>query len=133
MKQTILPIESIHERDVDLILLEELSTDNSFYECFIRELHLPVLTTVNGVWRSISAFGLGNKAFPPRVLAKISPGVPKSFCSFRWFFNTGSPSSSKGSSWAKGICHKIATPPIIVQILTSVEALNNSTTKLKFE
>ncbi len=59
MKQSILPVESIQERDVDLILLEELSTDNSFCEWFIRELNLPDLTSVNGVWKSISAFGLG--------------------------------------------------------------------------
>ena len=40
MEQTILPVEAIQERDVDLILLEELSTDNSFCEWFIRELDL---------------------------------------------------------------------------------------------
>lgn len=59
MEQTILPVETIQERDVDLILLEELSTDNSFCEWFIRELDLPDLTSVNGAWRSISAFGIG--------------------------------------------------------------------------
>lgn len=59
MEQTIIPVESIRERDVDLILLEELSTDNSFCEWFIKELELPDLTSVNGAWRSISAFGLG--------------------------------------------------------------------------
>lgn len=59
MEQTIIPVESIRERDVDLILLEELSTDNSFCDWFIRELDLPDLTSINGAWRSISAFGLG--------------------------------------------------------------------------
>ena len=59
MEQTILPVEAIQERDVDLILLEELSTDNSFCEWFIRELDLPIFTSVIGAWRSISAFGLG--------------------------------------------------------------------------
>lgn len=59
MEQTIIPVESIRERDVDLILLEELSTDNSFCEWFTRELDFPTLTSVNGAWRSISAFGLG--------------------------------------------------------------------------
>ena len=59
MEQSILPLESIQERDVDLILLEELSTDNSFCDWFVRELNLPNLTFVNGAWRSISAFGLG--------------------------------------------------------------------------
>lgn len=59
MTQAIIPVESIRERDVDLILLEELNTDISFCEWFIRELELPALTSVNGAWRSISAFGLG--------------------------------------------------------------------------
>ena len=59
MEQTILPVESILERDVDLILLEELVTDNSFCEWFIDELNLPKLISVNGAWRSISNFGLG--------------------------------------------------------------------------
>ena len=59
MEQTILPVESIQERDVDLILLEELSTDNSFCEWFTKELSLSVLTSVDGAWRSISDFGLG--------------------------------------------------------------------------
>jgi hypothetical protein len=59
MEQTILPVEAIQERDVDLILLEELSTDNTFCDWFIRELDLPKLTSVNGAWRSLSAFGLG--------------------------------------------------------------------------
>lgn len=59
MEQTILPVEAIQERDIDLLLLEELSTDNSFCEWFIKELNLPKLTSVNGAWRSISVFGLG--------------------------------------------------------------------------
>lgn len=57
--EPILPVEAIQERDVDLILLEELSTDNSFCEWFINELNLPKLTFVNGAWKSISSFGLG--------------------------------------------------------------------------
>jgi hypothetical protein len=59
MDSTILPIESIQERDIDLLLLEELTTDNSFCEWFVRELNLPFLTQTNGAWRSISNFGLG--------------------------------------------------------------------------
>jgi hypothetical protein len=55
----ILPIESIQERDVDLILLEEFYTDDFFCEWFIDELNFPKLTSKNGVWRSISDFGLG--------------------------------------------------------------------------
>lgn len=59
MEQTIIAVESIRERDVDLIILEELSTDNAFCEWFIRELGLPMLTSINGAWRSIADFGLG--------------------------------------------------------------------------
>lgn len=59
MEQKILPVESILERDVDLILLEELVSDNSFCEWFINELDLPKFVKVNGAWRSISDFGLG--------------------------------------------------------------------------
>ncbi|MCX2743342.1 PD-(D/E)XK nuclease family protein [Mangrovivirga sp. M17] len=59
MENTIIPVESIRERDVDLILLEELYADNSFCEWFVAQLSLPTLTSVNGAWRSISDFGLG--------------------------------------------------------------------------
>lgn len=59
MEKTILPVESILERDVDLILLEELVTDNSFCYWFTNELNLPEFVSSNGAWRSISDFGLG--------------------------------------------------------------------------
>lgn len=59
MQEQILPVEAIQERDVDLILLEELSVDDSFCEWFISELGLPEFTFSNGAWRSISDFGLG--------------------------------------------------------------------------
>src|SRR6218665_3187853 len=59
MEGFILPIESIQERDIDLILLEELSTDNTFCEWFVKQTALPKLVSINGAWRSISAFGLG--------------------------------------------------------------------------
>lgn len=59
MEQPILPIESIRERDIDLILLEELTADNTFCEWFVNELNLPQFTSINGAWRSISEFGLG--------------------------------------------------------------------------
>jgi hypothetical protein len=58
-EHTILPIESVQERDVDLILLEELSTENSFCNWFIKELNLPEFYSSNGTWRSITDFGLG--------------------------------------------------------------------------
>lgn len=59
MNEEMLPVEAIQERDVDLILLEELATDNLFCEWFVNELNLPKLKSVNGVWRSITSFGLG--------------------------------------------------------------------------
>ena len=59
MEEKILPIESIQERDVDLFLLEEFATDNSFCEWFISELDLPEISENIGVWRSISSYGLG--------------------------------------------------------------------------
>lgn len=59
MGEFILPIESIDERDVDLILLEELCTDNVLCEWFIRQINLPNLTSSNGARRSISYFSLG--------------------------------------------------------------------------
>lgn len=59
MDKTILPIESIKERDVDFIILEELCTDNTFCEWFVRELSLPHFASLNGAWRSITDFGLG--------------------------------------------------------------------------
>lgn len=59
MEASILPVESIQERDVDIILLEELSTDPTFCEWFVRELDLPDFTAVHGAWKSISGHGLG--------------------------------------------------------------------------
>jgi hypothetical protein len=52
-------IETIHERDTDLILLEELNTNDHFIKWFVKTLELPKLTKNNGTWRSISDFGLG--------------------------------------------------------------------------
>jgi hypothetical protein len=59
MNQNIIPVEAIQERDIDLILLEELSTDLSFCDWFISELGLPKLSSRVGAWRSITDFGLG--------------------------------------------------------------------------
>jgi hypothetical protein len=86
MEETIIPVESIRERDVDLILLEELSTDSSFGEWFIRELNLPNLTAINGAWRSISAFGLGEtdllfsyNSYEKRIFVLIENKLDTSF------------------------------------------------------
>ena len=59
MNNELLPVESIQERDVDLILLEELSTDITFCEWLINKLKLPYLSRIDGAWRSISGYGLG--------------------------------------------------------------------------
>lgn len=59
MEEKIIPVEAIQERDVDLILLEEFTTDNSFCEWFINELDLPKISEKLGVWRSITGYGLG--------------------------------------------------------------------------
>lgn len=53
------PIETILERDIDLILLEELNANNYFIKWLINLLELPELTKNIGAWRSISDFGLG--------------------------------------------------------------------------
>lgn len=57
--QEILPIESIQERDIDLLLLEELSTNFEFCSWFASELNLPQFSEIRGAWRSFSNFGLG--------------------------------------------------------------------------
>ena len=59
MEKTIIPVESIRERDVDLILLEEFSTDLSFCKWFTETCNLPEITEYLGAWRSITDFGLG--------------------------------------------------------------------------
>lgn len=59
MDKNFLPVEAIQERDIDLILLEELATDISFGNWFVEELDLPELVSIKGAWKSISAFGLG--------------------------------------------------------------------------
>ena len=59
MEETVIPVESIRERDVDLILLEELSVDFVFCEWITRELGLPIFENLFGAWRSMSAYGLG--------------------------------------------------------------------------
>lgn len=59
MDKKILPVEAIQERDVDLILLEELTTDITFCEWLIKELDFPKLNENKGVWRSVTDYGLG--------------------------------------------------------------------------
>tara|TARA_R110001592_G_scaffold363293_2_gene683368 strand:+ start:1185 stop:2120 length:936 start_codon:yes stop_codon:yes gene_type:complete len=58
-KSSILPIESIQERDIDLLLLEELSCNFAFADWLTQEAGLPKLKVINRAWKSISEFGLG--------------------------------------------------------------------------
>jgi hypothetical protein len=55
----LLPVESIQERDIDLILLEKFSTNQAFCRWFVKELKLPKISESIGAWKSISGFGLG--------------------------------------------------------------------------
>ncbi|WP_224485418.1 PD-(D/E)XK nuclease family protein [Robertkochia aurantiaca] len=59
MDRSILPVESVQERDIDLLLLEELNTHDAFAKWFVHSLNLPELTITEGAWKSITAFGLG--------------------------------------------------------------------------
>jgi hypothetical protein len=59
MKKNIIPVESVQERDIDLLLLEELSTNDDFCHWLVNQLSLPKYTNRVGVWKSISDFGLG--------------------------------------------------------------------------
>ncbi|GAB4329924.1 MAG: hypothetical protein Kow0037_05310 [Calditrichia bacterium] len=54
-----LPVESIQERDIDILLLEELSVNVQFCDWFVRELGLPELTYCKSVLKSICEPGLG--------------------------------------------------------------------------
>lgn len=85
-EQNIIPIESIQERDIDLILLEELSTENSFCKQFVSELNLPDFSSSNGAWRSITDFGLGEtdllfsyNSFDKRIFVLIENKLDASF------------------------------------------------------
>ncbi|SDM18232.1 PD-(D/E)XK nuclease superfamily protein [Catalinimonas alkaloidigena] len=73
MERDLLPVESIQERDIDLLLLEELSTDASFCAWFFQELALPPFSNLLGAWKSISEFGLGETDI---LCAYESQGAP---------------------------------------------------------
>ena len=59
MEKDFLLSESIQERDIDMILLEELNCNKSFCDFIIKENNLPKLYSDNIAWKSISDFGLG--------------------------------------------------------------------------
>ena len=52
-------IETIRERDTDILLLEELNVNDHFATWFAQKLLLPDFTKNNGAWRSITDSGLG--------------------------------------------------------------------------
>ena len=55
----LLPIESVYERDIDLLLLEELNANQEFLKWIINTLGLPKFSDTNIAFRSVSDFGLG--------------------------------------------------------------------------
>lgn len=55
----LLPVEAIRERDVDMLLLEELSVDLDFCRWITEVSNLPKIEGLNGAWRSVVDFGLG--------------------------------------------------------------------------
>ncbi|MFV0156795.1 hypothetical protein OBK27_13055 [Empedobacter falsenii] len=57
--QNVIPVESIRERDIDLLLIEELTVNDSFLKWFITQCNLPISDKLIGAWRSITDFGLG--------------------------------------------------------------------------
>lgn len=59
MYNNYLPIESIQERDIDLLLLEEFNCNKDFIQWFILINNLPLLKELDGAWRSISLNDMG--------------------------------------------------------------------------
>lgn len=54
-----LPVESVRERDIDLLLVEEFVSSSAFVNFFTQQLRLPSCDRVISVERSIHDFGLG--------------------------------------------------------------------------
>ena len=59
MEKDFLLAESIQERDIDLILLEELNTNKDFCQFIIDLVKLPNITSNNIAWKSVMGFGIG--------------------------------------------------------------------------
>lgn len=59
MDTSFIPIESIRERDIDLLLIEEFNSSNKFIDYFFKRCNLPSCDKFIGAWRSITEFGLG--------------------------------------------------------------------------
>ena len=59
MEKDFLVAESIQERDIDLILLEELNTNKDFCKFMIDLIKLPKISSNNLAWKSVVGFGIG--------------------------------------------------------------------------
>ena len=59
MKKIVLPVESVRERDIDFLLVEELLSSVKFVNYFLGKLTLPECDELIEVQRSINDFGLG--------------------------------------------------------------------------
>ena len=54
-----IPVESVQERDVDLLIIEELNVSFDFCKWFIGNLGLDLPTSTVKSFRSVSDYGLG--------------------------------------------------------------------------
>lgn len=54
-----IPVDSVQERDIDLLIIEELNVSLDFCKWFINELELEAPTSKIKAFRSISDYGLG--------------------------------------------------------------------------
>jgi len=86
MDKSIIPIEAIQERDIDLLLLEELNVNTDFSKWFVNELAIDKLTESEGAWRSISEVGLGEtdiifiyKSYAKKIFVLIENKLDTSF------------------------------------------------------
>jgi hypothetical protein len=59
MNTEIIPVESIQERDIDLLLIEEINVNEIFLDWLLSEVGLPSCTSLNHALKSVSDFGLG--------------------------------------------------------------------------
>ncbi len=59
MKDMLLPVESVQERDIDFLLIEEFLASRRFVDYFTKTLELPDCDIIVDVQRSVNDFGLG--------------------------------------------------------------------------
>ena len=59
MDYNYIPVDSVQERDIDLLIIEELNVSLDFCKWFINELELEEPTSKIKAFRSISDYGLG--------------------------------------------------------------------------